>query len=189
MPTIMLSVLLLHSLHVKWGIFFSLPPPSRHPSLSLSLSWACATSVGSVVMFLCSEWIHQLKNVLIIFIFYYTTRKPCQLGCRALGRKRERKQKGRRTSEKERESGREREEGMKEGENLREANNKQNGKEDRERQTGELREGRTKWSKVKVEDINRRVEKRKWGREADGERLSGHPEIGCDNMITLGAQR
>lgn len=56
--------------------------------LWIPLSWVCATSVGSVVMFLCSEWIHQLKNVLIIFIFYYTTRKPCQLGCRSLGRKR-----------------------------------------------------------------------------------------------------
>lgn len=84
----------------------------------------CATSVGSVVMFLCSEWIHQLKNVLIIFIFYYTTGKPCQLGCRTLGRKRERKRNGRRASEKERE----REGGMKDGEKWR----KQNRKEDRE---------------------------------------------------------
>ena len=104
-------------------------------------------------------------------------------------RGRESKRGGGQVRKRERVGEREREEGMKEGENLREANNKQNGKEDRERQTGELREGRTKWSKVKVEDINRRVEKRKWGREADGERLSGHPEIGCDNMITLGAQR
>lgn len=78
--------------------FFS----SLSPPLSLSLCWVCATSVGSVVMFLCSEWIHQHKNVLIIFIFYYTTWKPCQLGCRTLGRKREREQKGRRASEKER---------------------------------------------------------------------------------------
>lgn len=68
-------------LHVKWGFFspsLCLPPP-------LSLSWACATSVASVVMFLRSEWIHQHKNVLIIFIFYYTTRKPCQLGSQSSG--------------------------------------------------------------------------------------------------------
>lgn len=61
---------------------------------SIPLSLVYATSVGSVVMFLCSEWIHQHKNVLIIFIFYYTTRKPCQLGCRTLGREREKKTKG-----------------------------------------------------------------------------------------------
>lgn len=35
-----------------------------------------ATAVVIVVMFHCSEWIHQLKNVLIIFIFYYTAAGP-----------------------------------------------------------------------------------------------------------------
>lgn len=119
------------------GFFSSLSP-------SLSLSWVCATSVGSVVMFLCSEWIHQLKNVLIIFIFYYTTRKPCQLGCRTLGRKREREQKGRRASEKEREK-KEWKDGRKMERGKQQAKCKRG-----KRRTGRLRKGRTTWSGINM---------------------------------------
>lgn len=67
-------------------------------------------------MFLRSEWIHQHKNVLIIFIFYYTTRKACQLGSQSSGHtdegeRAERKKKER--GEKKQEEEEEKEEGFK----------------------------------------------------------------------------
>lgn len=46
------------------------------PGLFFFRSCTYATAVVIVVMFHCSEWIHQLKNVLIIFIFYYTATGP-----------------------------------------------------------------------------------------------------------------
>lgn len=139
----------------------SLSPP-------LSLSWVCATSVGSVVMFLCSEWIHQHKNVLIIFIFYYTTRKPCQLGCRALGKKRERRQKGGREGRRE----------LKMGWGWNNVNKKQN----KERGTAKDRGINKEWSNrgrgSKDDEPVAVVEKQNRGRE-----LRRHPEIGCDSNI------
>lgn len=71
-----LTLNLRHKLDISVLCF--LAPTLRLQRLGLFFFLSCthATAVVTVVMFHCSEWIHQLKNVLIIFIFYYTTTGP-----------------------------------------------------------------------------------------------------------------
>lgn len=60
-------------LHISACLLVLLGSSLRLQRPGLLFSCTHATAVVTVVMFHCSEWIHQLKNVLIIFIFYYTT--------------------------------------------------------------------------------------------------------------------
>lgn len=72
--------MLMAAFKMKWGTCCTFLPVywfywvllSGFRGLGCFFSCTHATAVVPVVMFHCSEWIHQLKNVLIIFIFYYT---------------------------------------------------------------------------------------------------------------------
>lgn len=97
--------------------------------------------------------------------------------------KRERDRNGRRPSEEGRERERRgNERWRKKGRSKQQAKTEKRVEKDKQVKT--VKEGE---SVVYTYKRERGVEKHKRGREVDRERLSGHPEIVCDNMITQGA--